>query len=463
MSNKNELASTIIDLVGGKENVSDVLHCMTRLRFRLKDESLAKIDEIKNVNGVLGIQQNIGELQIIIGPSVAKLYQEVVDIGGFTAKDIISEVTDDNPDQKNPIQKFGMKLFEVLTGCITPCIPAFVLMGMLNMLMAVLGPTLLGVISAESDLYVLLQLMAGAVTYFLPFLLAFSASRKLGANTIISLVLAGILMSPMIQAMVTNGQSFTVYGIPMTLVDYSSSFLPMLLIVFAQTYVEKLVMKIIPDIVKTAFVPVVTILIMAPIALCILGPVGQFLGQGLANVIIALSEQAGFLEGALVAALYPFLVAFGMGGPIFLATFAIYMQTGTDFLYFPFMCVYNMCIMGVAIGYIIKSKSADDKQVGIVALSSQALGSVSEPTIYGILFKSKTCLFIEVIAAALGGFYIGLTHAAVIVLGGVPLIGNYLMFMGLNNMNFINGAIGITISFVLALVGTLVFYKGDNR
>ena len=114
MSNKNELASTIIDLVGGKENVSDVLHCMTRLRFRLKDESLAKIDEIKNVNGVLGIQQNIGELQIIIGPSVAKLYQEVVDIGGFTAKDIISEVTDDNPDQKNPIQKFGMKLFEVL-------------------------------------------------------------------------------------------------------------------------------------------------------------------------------------------------------------------------------------------------------------------------------------------------------------------------------------------------------------
>lgn len=462
MEKKVELAKKLIELVGGKENISDVLHCMTRLRFRLKDESKADIETIKTVSGVLGIQQNIGELQVIIGPSVSSLYEKVIEIGRFEEHSIVNDELGQS-ENSSKIKQFFRKLFDILTGCITPCIPAFVLMGMLNMLMAVFGPSLLHLMEEESDLYRLLSLMANAVTYYLPFLLAFSASRKIGTNTMISLVLAGILMSPALAEIVANEETFTVYGIQMPLVNYSSSFLPILLIVFVQSYVEKFVSIIVPDIVKTTFSSLVTVLIMAPIALLVLGPLGQFLGEGLAQLIIMLSEHAGFLEGALVAALYPFLVAFGMGGPVFLATFAIYTQTGLDYLYFPFMCVYGMSIMGVALGYIIRSKSKDDKQIGIVALSSQALGNVSEPSIYGILFKSKICLLVEIIASAIGGFYIGLTHTAVVMLGSVPVIGNYLMFVGLDNTNTINGAIGVSLAFILALVGTLIFYKGDNK
>lgn len=463
MSKYTEMADQILTHVGGKDNVTDVLHCMTRLRFRLKEENLADVEGIKKIPGVLGFQKNVGEYQIIIGPKVDDVYQEVVKIGGFTAKGSVQENLD-KPAVKEKItfKTVGSKLFELISGCITPVIPAFVIMGMLNTIVALLGPSVLNVMPAESNVYILLSGMASAVTYFLPFLLAFSASRKLGANTIVSLVMAGILMSPTISGVVASGEAFTVFGIPMVLIDYSTTFLPIILIVAVQVYVEKLINKIIPDVLKAMLVPTLIVIIMTPLGLCVLGPIGQWLGTGLAAVIMALSEHAGFLEGALVAGLYPFLVAFGMGGPIFLATFAIYLQTGLDYLYFPFMAVYGMCCQGVALGYIIKSKSANEKQVGIVALTSQALGAVSEPTIYGILFKNKICLAVEIIASAIGGFYIGITHTAMVNLTvSVPVVGPFIMFSGLNTANMVNGCIGVALAFILGLAGTLIFYKGE--
>ena len=464
MAKYTDMAGRLIELVGGKDNVNDVLHCMTRLRFRLKDESKFQEDAIRKVPGVLGVQKNIGEFQIVIGPKVDDVYQEVVRVGGFAARDAVPE----NPDEpaaprKLTLKALGGKLFELISGCITPVIPTFVVMGMLNTIAALLGPSVLGLLAADSDAYVLLTGMASAVTYFLPFLLAFSASRKLGANTIVSLVMAAILLSPTISNAVAAGEPFTVFGIPMTLVDYSTTFLPILLIVAVQVYVEKFLNRITPDVLKAILVPTLTVLVMAVMGLCLLGPIGQWLGNGLAALLIALSEHAGFLEGALVAALYPFLVAFGMGGPVFLATFAIYTQTGLDYLYFPFMAVYGMCIEGVATAYIIKSRKAADREIGLVALVSQALGGVSEPTIYGILFKNRTCLLVEVIASAIGGFYIGLTHTAMINLTvSVPIVGPFLMFAGQETANLVNGCIGVALAFVLGLVGTLVFYRPDS-
>ncbi|SHO45261.1 PTS transporter subunit EIIC [Anaerocolumna xylanovorans] len=464
MSQYTEMATRLIDLVGGKDNVTEVLHCMTRLRFRLKDEKLLNAEEIKKVEGVLGFQKNVGEYQIIIGAKVDDVYQEVVRIGEFLEKRAIQENLD-TPAVKERVsfKKIGSKLFELISGCITPVIPAFVIMGMLNTIAALLGPSVLNVLSAQSNVYILLTGMASAVTYFLPFLLAYSASRKLGANTIVSLVMAALLMSPVITGAVTAGKSFTVFGIPMMLINYSTTFLPIILIVAVQVYIEKFLNKIIPNVLKAMLVPTLTVLIMAPIGLCALGPIGNWLGTGLASVLMALSEHAGFLEGALVAGLYPFLVAFGMGGPIFLATFTVYTQTGLDYLYFPFMAVYGMCIEGVAIAYIIKSKSANAKQVGIVALTSQALGAVSEPTIYGILFKNKVCLAVTVVSSAIGGFYIGLTHIAMVNLTvSIPVIGPFLMFSGSTTSNMVNGCIGVVAAFILGFVGTLIFYKGKE-
>lgn len=464
MAKYTEMATQLIELVGGKNNVKEVLHCMTRLRFRLEDANLVQIEEIKKVPGVLGFQKNVGEYQIIIGPKVDDVYQEVVKIGNFTVKGTIQENLDKSGrKEKVTVKSVGNKIFELLTGCITPVIPAFVVMGLLNTIVALLGPSLLGVLSAESNTYVLLSGMASAITYFLPFLLAYSASRKLGANTVVSIVMAAILLSPAISGIVAAGEPFTVFGIPMTLIDYSTSFLPIILIVAVQVYVEKLLNKIIPDVLKAMLVPTLTVLVMALLGLCVLGPIGQWLGTGLAAVIMGLSEHAGFLEGALVAGLAPFLVAFGIGGPIFLATFAIYMQTGVDYLWFPFLAVYGMCLEGVAIAYIIKAKRASDRQVGIVALTSQALGGVSEPTLYGILFKNKACLVVQVIASAIGGFYIGLTRTSMINLTvSVPFVGPFLMFSGDTTANMINGCIGVAGAFILGLVGTLIFYKGEE-
>jgi len=464
MAKYTAMAQELIVLVGGKENVTDVLHCMTRLRFRLKDDSLVKTEEIKKVAGVLGVQKNVGEYQVVIGPAVDDVYQEVVKLGGFVVRNVVAENLDVPGNSKMTVKGFFSKLFELISGCITPVIPAFVVMGLLNTIVALIGPAMLNLVTAESNIYVLLSGMASAITYFLPFFLAFSASRKLGANTIVSIIMAAVLLSPTITGIVAAGTPFTVFGIPMAAIDYSTSFLPIILIVAVQVYVEKLLNKVIPNVLKAMLVPTLTVLIMTPVGLCALGPIGQWLGTGLANVIMALGEHAGFLEGALVAALYPFLVAFGMGGPIFLATFAVYMSTGLDYLYFPFMAVYGMCIEGVAIAYIIKSKSANDKQVGVVALTSQALGAVSEPTIYGILFKNRICLAVEVVASAIGGLYIGLTHTAMINLTvSVPFVGPFIMFSGSTTANMINGCIGVTAAFILGLVGTLLFYKGEEK
>lgn len=460
MANKIDV-SKILELVGGKENVNSVTHCATRLRIRLKDESLDTLDQINTVPGVIGLQKNVGELQVIIGPAVDDVYQEFIKVGGFAAEKPVNE----NLDSKKGFKAVVNTLFEAMTGCISPIVYAFIVMGMFKSVSAIFGPSLLGWIQEGSDLYVLLEGISSSVTYFIPFLLAYSSSQKLGANTVVSLVLAGILMSPAIAGVVAAGEPFKVFGLfPMTLINYSSSFLPIILIVAVQVYVEKLLNKIIPNVLKTVLVPFITVVIMSVLGLCVLGPLGQWLGNGLASVVMLLSEHAGWLEGALVCSMYIFMVAFGLGGPVFLATFAIYMQTGLDYLYFPYMALYGMALVGVDLAYIIKSKSASEKETGVVALTSQLIGGVSEPSIYGVLFRNKKCLIVEIIACAVAGLYCGLTHTAVVGLTfGLPVVGSIICFSGLTTANLINGAISVVIALVLSFVGTLVFFKGETE
>jgi len=461
MANKVD-AQKILELVGGKENVSSVTHCATRLRIRLKNEEIDTLEEIKKISGVMGIQKNVGEVQVIIGPAVDDVYQEFIKLGGFAEEKPVDENLDSNKAKgfKGILNTF----FEAMTGCISPVVYAFVIMGMFKSIAALLGPSLLKLIAADSQVYILLDGIGSAITYFLPFLLAYSSSQKLGANTVVSLVLAAILVSPTITGIVAAGEPFKVFGLfPMTLIDYTSSFLPIILIVAVQVYVEKFLNKVIPAVLKTIAVPTLTVAVMTVLGLCVLGPIGQWLGNGLAKVVMLLSEHAGWLEGALVCALYVFMVAFGLGGPVFLATFAVYMQTGTDYLYFPYMVIYGMALVGIDLAYIIKNKSADEKQTGLVALTSQLLGSVSEPTIYGVLFRNKTCLVIEVIACAIAGFYCGLTRTAVVGMTfGLPVVGSFICFSGLTTANMINGCIAVGLGLVLAFVGTMIFYKGET-
>ncbi len=456
-------AKKILELVGGKENVASVTHCATRLRIRLKDENRETIEEIRKIPGVLGIQKNVGELQVIIGPAVGDVYQKFIENGGFAVSKKINENLDG--EKGSGVKAIINTFFEVMTGCISPVVYAFIVMGMFKSISAIFGPSLLGWMSAESDVYILLEGVSSAITYFLPFLLAYSSSQKLGATTTVSLVLAAILVSPTILGIVAAGEPFKVFGLfPMTLIDYSSTFLPIILIVAVQVYVEKLLKKIIPDVVKTILVPTLTVAVMAVLGLCILGPLGQWLGNGLAGAVMLLSEHAGWLEGALVGALYVFMVAFGLGGPVFLATFAVYTQTGADYLYFPYMVLYGMALVGVNLSYIIRNKAADEKQTGIVALASQLLGGVSEPTIYGVLFRNKVCLIVEVVACAIAGFYCGLTHTAVIGMTfGLPVVGSFLCFSGSTTANMVNGCISVAIAFILAMVGTLIFYRGKTE
>ena len=258
MSKYTDMSNELLKLIGGKDNVASVTHCATRLRIRLHDEDNVPVEEIKKLPGVLGLQKNVGEIQVIIGPAVDDAYQEFMKLGGFETK---------APKKTVPAQKRekGFKavlntLFSAMTGCISPIVYAFVVMGMFKSISAIFGPSLLGLFTAESDVYVLLEGIGNAITYFLPFLLAYSASQKLGANTVISIAMAAIMLSPAMTGVVAAGEPFKVFGLfPMTLINYSSTFLPILLIVAVQAYAEKLLNKIIPNVLKTVFVPTLTV------------------------------------------------------------------------------------------------------------------------------------------------------------------------------------------------------------
>ena len=186
MSKYTDMSKELLNLIGGKDNVASATHCATRLRIRLRDEDNVPVEEIKKLPGVLGLQKNVGEIQVIIGPAVDDAYQEFVKIGGFESK---AEKKNVSAQKREKGFKAVMNtLFSAMTGCISPIVYAFVVMGMFKSISAIFGPNLLGLFTAESDVYVLLEGIGNAITYFLPFLLAYSASQKLGANTVVSIV-----------------------------------------------------------------------------------------------------------------------------------------------------------------------------------------------------------------------------------------------------------------------------------
>ena len=462
MKKNVEIASNVLHLVGGKENVINIFHCATRLRFNLKDNGLVDYDSINAVKGVMGTHTVAGEVQVIIGPAVDDVYNEIVELAQLEKSKKIDEDLD-TVEKDRSIKGYMDSIVSTFSACMNPLVPIFVLMGMLNVIAAIIGPTFLNLVSEQSDIYTNFYYAGQAIIYFLPILIAVTASKHFKTNVYISLVLSFILLYPDLVALMSEGIQYTVYGIPAAAVTYSASVIPIMLIIWVQSYVAQFINKYTPNTVKLVLVPLLTVLVMLPISLCVLGPLGNYIGVVIANGIMWLRDVAGPLETMLVAAFIPFMTALGIGRPIFFICLTSLLTTGSEFAYLAIaMVINNWIVMGVSAGYFFKSKKKEDKQLGASCFITTFLAGVSEPAVFGILLPNKKLYIPTILGGAIAGLYLGIMNVGYYQFGPSNFIGA-IGFINGNTNNFLHGCIASAIAIICTFVLVLVMYKEEEK
>lgn len=452
MSKKYEsLAKSIVDHVGGSENVSALTYCQTRLRFVLKDEGKADDEVIKNLDGVANVVKSGGQYQVVIGTHVEEVHEEVVK---FVSPS--EEVEGTGNDERN----FVNKLIDFISGAFSPIIPAISGAGMVRALLALL--VLFNVVSTESQTYYVINFIADSVFYFLPVLLAFTAATKLKCSPYLAVALGGVLLHPNFGALVEAGEAVSVFGVPMRLVNYGTSVIPILLIVFVQSYIENAIKKITPNAVKIIFVPMVTIFVTGLLALLIVGPIGAYAGDYLAIAFEAMQNYGAWVAPTLIGALLPLMVMFGLHHSI--APLGVMQLTslGYEGIFGPGAMVSNISVGSAVLVTSFRTKSQKTKQVAS-ANAITALMGITEPALYAVALPKKYPLVASIIGGAVGGFYAGITGTVRFATGssGLPAIP---LYIGEDISNVVNICIAIILTAVISAALTYVLsFKFDKE
>jgi len=459
-------AEEILKAVGGKENVSNVTHCMTRLRFNFKDESIVKEEEIKKIPGIMGVTKAGGQLQVIIGQSVEKIYDIICALGNFQQTEKIDENLD-APKKKVTFASVGNSILDALAGCLTPLIPLLLAASLFKMLVAVLGPTMLNVMSDSSDLYKLFTIVGDAGFYFLPIAVGFTAAKKFNVTPVIGMFVGAIMLHPTFVAMAADATTkFTVFGIPCHLANYSSTILPVILSVWVMSYIEKFFKKHLPTTLKTVFAPFLTVFIMLPIALCVLGPAGSFIGNYICNGLLGFSKFGGvfaILVIAIIGALWEFLVISGMHFVLITALILVITTNGNESIVLPGALAASLSVSGMCLGAAFRIKNKEERSLAIGYFVAALIGGVTEPGLYGLGIRFKRPFLGMMIGGFVGGLYAGIVHASAYVLVPVASFLGLTSFAGGSTANLVNGIITGVIALVVAAIATyfLGFKKND--
>lgn len=444
-------AKELIKKLGGEKNVDSLTHCMTRLRFVLKDESGIDDKAVENIPGVMGIMKKGGQYQVIIGNNVAKCYAEINKLYGFS--DTAS--SNEKKVKRNPVTV----ALDFISGCMTPMIPAIIAGGLIKVLLVVLGPSLLNVISATGDTYIIMNAIGDAAFYFLPVFIAVTASKKLGCNTYLAIMVAAMLLYPDLITLLGGEAPTKLFGfIPVIHGSYSSSVIPAMLATILLKYVEKLVDKITPEWSKNFLKPLLIVLITAPITLCLLAPLGLVIGNGLQFVLNYIYNFAPWLAMALFAAFMPFIVMTGMHWAFVPAALLAISNPGYELMLLPAMLASNIAQAGATFAVAVKTKDSKMRQIAIPAGISALLAGVTEPAMYGVTIKLKKPMYAACIAGGVGGVIMGIVKLKAYAFA-TPCLTAIVQFIspdGGKNMLFacIIAALSFVLSFVLALIMT---------
>ena len=402
--NYESTAKKILQRVGGKENVISLVHCMTRLRFTLKDESLVDDEAVKKTKGVMGVMKKAGQYQIIIGNDVANVFTELNKLGNFS-----NEASKKAPEKQEKQSVFSM-LMDTISGIMAPVIPAIIGAAMIKVLLTLLP--MIGVLSTEGNTYNLLSVMGDGAFFFMPVLIAMSASKKFGTNMYYAASIALIMLHPNFISLMSNANNagetikFLKF-IPVTYANYSYSVIPIILAVWSLKYVERLVDKITPVVTKNFLKPMLVVLIEAPIVLIVLGPLGAICGNVLSAVVYAIYDKLGFIAIGLVAGVYPFVVMAGMHHAFTPIKLGMIASTGFE----NFICIGELCsnmAQGAAsLAVAVKSKNKDFKQIAGSSAFSALFAGITEPALYGVTLRLKRPMLGACIGAAAGGLFGG--------------------------------------------------------
>lgn len=446
--NNKDLAKNVLDLVGGEQNISGLTHCATRLRFVLKDDNKADLKALDQLEGVLKAQNSGGQVQVVIGAKVDAVYSEVKNLTSDHIGEL-TESTDSGPKKRrNPVNI----VLETIAGIFTPVLPALVGCGMIKCLATVI--TAMGYLEGSGFLTII-NMIGDCIFYFMPFFLAVSAANRFKTNPYLAVALAAGLMHPTIlnaaaQIAETGVNSIDFLGMPILLMKYSSSVIPIILAVWIMSYVYPIVNRVIPKFLQVLLTPMIVLFIMIPVELIVLGPVGSYIGDWLTNGINSLFSTAGVLAGAILGFFKPIMVMFGMHYAIMPIQVQQVATLGATVL-LPTALAANLAQAGAAFGVFVLTKS---KTMKSAAASSgfTALFGITEPAIYGVTLKYKRPFFAGCLAGGLvGGFY-SLVHttANAISLPGVLAIGTY------SSDRYMYVVIGCVAAVVLGFVFTLL-------
>lgn len=449
--NYENLAKEILKNIGGQENISNLTHCATRLRFNLNNVSKANTEKIKKIKGVMGVVDKGGQYQVIIGNDVNYVYKEIIKIANIEGNGEYKEV--DN-------RKTIAKVIDTITGIFTPILPAITAAGMMKAVLALL--TAFKLISTGSQSYQIFNFMADAAFYFLPIFLANSAAKKFKCNPYLAMMLGGILLHPtfvtMVNAAKETGEPLAIFGLPITLASYSSSVLPIILGIWFMSYVEPIADKISPKAIKFFTKPLITAVISGIVILVVIGPIGYIVSDKVGLGIKTLESYASWLVPTLLGGLTPLLVMTGTHYGLIPIGINNRMTMGYDTIIYPGMLASNVSQGGAALAVAIKSKDKEVKQLASSAGITAVCG-ITEPALYGINLRFKTPLYASMIGGAVGGLFLGLFRVSNYS-GGSPGFLTLPSYIGGETMmNFVYECIGAVISVFVAFVAGLILYK----
>lgn len=450
MANKNTdysaLASEIIEKVGGKENISHCIHCVTRLRFNLKDNSKAENPEsFTALPGVVGCVYQSGQLQIIIGQTVGEVYEEVCKQTGFSVAEALNENLDEAPAGEK--KKWSPKvIFEVISSVFMPAIPAFAGAGIIKGLLTLL--TTYGLMSNETGLYLVLNAIGDSVFYFLPFIIAYTAAQKFKTKTVLALVLAGLYMYPTI--LNNAGQTISVLGIPVTCVKYSGTVLPILCSVWIMSYIYKWINKHTAEYLRVVVVPIVTLVVTGLISICVIGPIGYNLGIYLGEAFKWLFDVAPWLGGLIDGGTRPLVIFTGMHMTLSTIMINNINTLGYDMLG-PVHAVATMASAGMCFGAFLRARKEQNKSSCFSAFVSAFIG-ITEPSLYGVAMRFKRPLIALCIGGGVSGAFVAAMGAKAISFA-MPSIISLPAYSG----SIPTMMVGFAISFALTAALTYLF------
>ncbi len=446
-----EVSRAIVQSLGGMQNIEAVTHCMTRLRFVVKDRALIDSAALKALPGVMGVVNNDAQCQVIIGNNVGKAYQAILELGTPAASGGAPV------KRKITLRSIGAGILDALVGTMSPLIPAIIGGSMVKLLAMVLEMS--SVLPKGSSTLTILTVIGDGAFFFLPVMVAASASLKFKTNMSLAIAIAGVLLHPGfidLMAKAAQGQAVDFASIPVTPVKYTYTVIPALVMTWILSHIERIIDRITPAVTKNFLKPMLIVLVAAPIAILLIGPLGIWIGSGISALVYTVHGYLGWLSVAIMGAIWPLLVMTGMHRvftPTIIQTIA---ESGKEGMVMPSEIGANLSLGGSSLAVAFKTKNRELRQTALAAAASAIVAGISEPALYGVAVRLKRPLVACLISGFVCGAVAGVGGLASHSMASPGLFTSVQFFDPANPMSIVWVVAVMVLSVVLSFILTLI-------